>query len=102
MAETAGGWLGFAEVVALRDSALAGDLKERQIYINVIDQHDLLQYGILWEQYAHFPWAYYTHKPSHCIKKSISGMSSPTLILKRTKLEHGKEYQFSYGKSLCS
>lgn len=30
MAETAGGWLGFAEVVALRDSALAGDLEREK------------------------------------------------------------------------
>lgn len=29
MAATVGGWLGFAEVVALKDFALAGDLKTR-------------------------------------------------------------------------
>jgi len=31
LAETAGGWLGFAEVVALRDSALAGDLERERV-----------------------------------------------------------------------
>jgi len=45
LAETAGGWLGFAEVVALRDSALAGDL-EREMGSLGLPTEQCLQRGM--------------------------------------------------------